>query len=168
MDELSPEELRELERELEMGFEDGEGDSDGEGWDELESKLKSARHESEQAASSDLTNLEVRERCLLLFFPPVPNRRGSICIYATNAPCSFFLVARAPAQGFEQFRRTSMAMDEQIERLFCDKINFRRVGAKLKETPSCSASVRRFRPRSKDVKEGRFSKVFGPTSEILF
>eukprot|EP00518_Triparma_eleuthera_P020067 CAMPEP_0197568836 /NCGR_PEP_ID=MMETSP1320-20131121/37969_1 /TAXON_ID=91990 /ORGANISM="Bolidomonas sp., Strain RCC2347" /LENGTH=1342 /DNA_ID=CAMNT_0043131133 /DNA_START=89 /DNA_END=4114 /DNA_ORIENTATION=- len=75
MDELSPEELRELERELEMDFEDGEGDSDGEGWDELESKLKSALHESEQAASSDLTNLE----------------------------------------GFEQFRRTSTAMDEQIE-----------------------------------------------------
>ena len=53
-------------------------------------------------------------------------------------------------------------------RLFCDKTNFRRVGAKLREIPSCSASERRFLPRSKDVKEGRFSNVFGPTSEMLF
>ena len=64
MDELSPEELLEFELELEMDASDDDGDSDGSGWDELESKLKTALHESEQAAGADLTNLEVRMSAL--------------------------------------------------------------------------------------------------------
>ena len=55
--ELSPEELLELERELDMDYEEGE--SDEEGWDELETKLKTALHESEQvSAGGDLTHLD--------------------------------------------------------------------------------------------------------------